>query len=165
MRLAGRCPHELDGGRIGPITNGVFPNDLGAEVTPKGEAQLVATKKLRKRLDDSGLAEVKAKKAELLAVLDGPLTTFDDAGKSLHNAVKAHNDAFLTEVARRDDHRRTIDAVFGQIRAAYPGDRAIHKVIVPEVDEGRAPSDGDGDGDGDVGGSGGSTPEPTPTPS
>jgi len=147
--LHGRCK-ELDGARVGPITEALFPNDLSAEVTPKGDAQLAASKKLRRRIDDAGLAEIVAAKAELAAHLDAPLAAFDTASAALAGAIKTRSDAFLSEVARRNDHRRTIDAIFGELRAAYPGDRTIQKVIVPELDEG-------GSDDEAV------TPVPTPT--
>ena len=108
-----------------------------------------AIKGLRQRNADSNHPQVVPVQAELLAVIDSALAQFDAALTAFADATRAAAEAFATEIMRRDDHRFTLDAVLGQIRAAFPGDRALHDLIVPD-----SGSESESD----------ATPTPTPTP-
>ena len=79
--------------------------------------------------------------AEILAVLDGPIQAFAQALEAHAAALRAAGDAFVVEVQRRDDHRRTVDGILGRIRAAYPGDRALQDTMVPDAEDDGGRSD------------------------
>lgn len=151
LRRAQLVCKDVDGGRAGAVSGVVFPNGLDPEVTPKGAAQLEAAKDLRARVENGALAELQPAKEKLFALLDPAIQAFEQALAALDSATAVVDRARAIEVSRRDDHRRTVDAIFGHVRAAYPGDRAIHAVIAPVVDERGRGGEGDDGDDGDEG--------------
>ena len=145
---------ELDGDRVGPITKVGFPDGITAVLAPKGRAQGAALQKLRAAYDDSNAPEVAAHKTELLAACDDARALLAPAIEAWEAADEAYDKAFATEVRRRGEHRRTVDAIFGGIREALPGETKLQNAIVPRVDKPGKPAKSDTDDDGG---------EPTPS--
>ncbi len=156
-RCHARC-RELDGDRAGAITNAVFPNGLTAEVAPKGQEQAKAIDALRTRIEKSNNEKLAAHRAELVAMIDAANKVFRPAYDAWVGAVQARDAAFSVERIRRDEHRRTIDAVFGGIRQAFPDDPAMREAIVPRLQGRRRAQEEADDGDDDAGAGEGGAP-------
>ena len=147
-RVFNRC-RELDGDRAGPICQALFPDGLTVVLLPQGANQKLALERLRATIHSSNLAELAAHKDALVAVCDEAIGLFAPAFDAWRTAKDSFDRAYLAEAQRRDEHRRTVDAIFGGIRQALPRDRRLQDAIVPQVEAPprRAPDD-DGDDDG-----------------
>lgn len=144
---------ELDGDRPGVVTNIGFPDGLGAVVAPKGQAQADALADVRRRYAESREEALAPHRDALVALVDQAIAAFAPAYQRWATAKKALADAYALERLRRDEHRRTLDAVFGGIREALPGDAAVRNTIVPRLGSGSTSDNDDND-----------EPSPAPAP-
>lgn len=140
----GACK-RADGNRVGPIVKVVFPKGLAVVVAPSGKAQLDAVDALERRINGATDAKLAPLKADFAARLGAAASAFASAETAYRDAYKAWSDAFDEERLRRDDHYRTMDKLFGLIRAAFPTDAARREVVVPEGPNGKRSKKGDDD--------------------
>lgn len=71
-----------------------------------------------------------------LVALGGPVLAKLGAAAEVHKAARAaYDQAFQEEVALREEHRRYVDRLMGEVRAAFPGDRARQDIVFPQLDE------------------------------
>ena len=126
---------ELDGDRNGPITLVGFPNGVTVVIAPKGSGQKRTLVALRKAYAESNAPELAPHREEILAKCDEALAVFTPAFDAWEAAAAANASAFATEKRRRVEHRRTVDALFGGLREALPGDRKLQDAIVPRGGE------------------------------
>jgi hypothetical protein len=144
-----------DGGRIGPVTNALFPDGLGAVVAPAGARQVQPTEKLVDRLTQSRVPGADSVRTDWLARLQTALDALRGAVSAHGTARGADQDAFDRELALREEHLLAVDKLAGLVRAAFPGDRDKQDVVFPQsVGEDDA---GEGSGSGGGEGSGGGT--------
>ncbi|MFO0589007.1 MAG: hypothetical protein U0441_15765 [Polyangiaceae bacterium] len=64
--------------------------------------------------------------------LAAALSKLQGAADAYKAATKADGDAFLEEVALREQHAHAVDKVMGLVRAAFPKDRAKQDLVFPE---------------------------------
>lgn len=162
-RVFNRCK-ELDGDRIGPVTKVGFGKGVTAVIAPKGASQAKALAKLHGDYKDANVAELAPHRDAIVQLLDQAKSSFQTALDAYEGAFTARLTAFSLEKLRRAEHRRTVDAIFGGIREAFPGDTALHNAIVPRVDRSESRDDDEpDDDDGDDGADAPATP-PEPQP-
>lgn len=135
IRLAVRSAEMEDGGRRGRICAAVFPKGATPILTPKGKGQVKALKELVDRLDVTKVAGIDAYRAAWLPKLKTTLEALQTALDAYAEAQAAHDDAFRIELALRDAHHDAVDKAMGQVRAAFPRDRAVQDVIFPIPDD------------------------------
>ncbi|MDI1478005.1 hypothetical protein [Polyangium sp. y55x31] len=135
IRSALRAAEIEDGGRRGRICAGVFPKGSTPILKPVGKRQVKPLKDLVERLEKSKVAGIDAYRAAWLPKLKDALASFEAAVAKHLAALSAHDDAFKAELALRDAHHDAVDRIMGQVRAAFPRDRALQDVIFPPVDE------------------------------
>jgi hypothetical protein len=140
IRSCARAAEIADGGRRGPIFNALFPKGVGPVVAPMGARQIKPTEELVDRMSKSKHSAVIPFAAEWIPKLQAPLATLTAAAATHKSARETHDNAFREEVSLRDEHRRHVDRLMGETRAAFPGDRPRQDVVFPAVDEGSAPS-------------------------
>lgn len=141
IRACAKAAELADGGRRGPIFDIVFPSGLSPVIAPMGARQIKPTEQLRDRLDKAKHPGVVTFAQEWKPKIEAALTQLTTAAATHLAARKAHDSAFQTEVALRDEHRRSIDRLMGLVRAAFPGDRTRQDLVFPAMaDEGPAGS-------------------------
>lgn len=136
IRSCAKAAEIADGGRRGPIFNTLFPKGIAPVVAPLGARQVKPTEELIDRMAKSKLAAVGPFAAEWKPKLEAALAKLTDAAAAHKAARDAHDNAFREELAFRDEHRRYVDRLIGQTRAAFAGDRARQDLVFPAVDEG-----------------------------
>jgi hypothetical protein len=143
IRSCARAAEIADGGRRGPIFNALFPKGVGPVVAPMGARQIKPTEQLVDRMSKSKHTAVIPFAAEWIPKLQAPLATLTAAAAAHKSARATHDDAFREEVSLRDEHRRSVDRLMGETRAAFPGDRSRQDLVFPAVDEGSTPANQD----------------------
>jgi hypothetical protein len=136
IRSCSKAAEIADGARRGPVFNAVFPDGVGPVVAPAGSRQITPTQDLLNRLTTSKNAAVIEFAKEWKPKLEAALKKLQDAAAAHKTATKADGDAFLEELALREQHAHTVDRLMGQVRSAFPRDRAKQDLVFPVVDEG-----------------------------
>ena len=131
LRSAARAAEITDGGRRGRIAGTLLPDGLKPVVAPRGRAQLKPTRELVERLAHAKVAGIEAYRSEWLPRLEAALARLEAAVGEYEGAQAAHREAFKIEVALREAHHDAVDRIMGQVRAAFPRDRAIQDLIFP----------------------------------
>lgn len=143
IRACGKAAEIADGRKNGPIFKIVFPKGVGPVVAPKGSRQVKPTEDLIDRMAKSKHPAVIAFAAEWVSKIQAPLEKLTTAVAAHKSAHDTHANAFGDEQALRDEHRRYVDRLMGETRAAFPGDRTKQDLVFPVVDEEGAASDED----------------------
>jgi len=147
--IAGRA-HALDGNMVsGSVFNGVCPNGLEPEVSPRGVAQKESALRLQNRLDTQPAAaklrpefsdKLKAATADLAAKLDARKA----AGEALGRTIAG-------DLGARESWVAAYDANAGSIRTLFPRNRRKQDLFFDDFrtsadaadDEGTPPGGGD----------------------
>lgn len=158
IRTCSKAAEIADGGRRGPVFKAAFPEGVGPVIAPLGARQMKPTEKLLERLEKSKDAAVVAFAAEWMPKIAAVLAKLKAAAEAHTAARKAHDQAFAEEVALRTEHRRSVDRLMGQVRAAFPGDRDRQNIVFPQMDEGGA--DGEDEGEAEAPSEAGDAGEP-----
>ncbi|MRG94187.1 hypothetical protein [Polyangium spumosum] len=145
IRSALRAAEIEDGGRRGRICASVFPKGVKPILRPVGKRQVKPLKDLVERLQHSKVAGIEAYRAAWLLKLSDALVSFEAAVAAHLSALSAQDEAFKVELALRDAHHDTVERIMGQVRTAFPRDRAIQNAIFPVVDEAEASTTSDDD--------------------
>ena len=132
IRSAARAAEIADGGRRGAIFKALFPKGLKGALPGGGAPQKTAADALLDRLTKSKVAGVEPFRAEWLPKLTDKRAELSQALDALHAAQAARQDILSTESALRAQHRVEVERIIGQVRAAFPEDRAKQDVIFPE---------------------------------
>ena len=135
IRSAARAAEIADGGRRGAIFGALFPKGLTRALPGGGAPQKTAADALLDRLTKSKVAGVDPFRAEWLPKLTDKRGELGQALDALEAALAARKDLLSTETALRDQHRVEVERIIGQVRAAFPEDRAKQDVIFPEEEE------------------------------
>ena len=135
VRSALRAAEIEDGGRRARICASIFPKGSNPILKPVGKRQVKPLKDLVERLEKSQVAGIDAYRAAWLPKLKDALVSFEVAVATHLAALAAYDDVFKAELALRDAHHDTVDRSMGQVRAAFPRDRALLDVLFPPVDE------------------------------
>jgi hypothetical protein len=141
IRSAFKAAEIADGGRRGPICKAVFPEGLSAEVAPQGKAMIDKAGKLRDRLQLSKLPTLADYRKAWLPELQADVDGLTQAGAAHTAATKDYVDAFAVELAARQEHRRMVDRIAGEVRATFPSDKAKQDVVFPVPEEDPAEKD------------------------
>jgi hypothetical protein len=139
IRSCAKAAEIADGGRRGPIFDALFPKGVGPVVAPMGVRQIKPTEDLIDRLAKSKHSAVIPFAAEWTPKLEAALATLTAAAAALEAARATHDDAFRDEVGLRDEHRRRVDRLMGETRAAFPGDRVRQNLVFPVLEEASPP--------------------------
>lgn len=135
IRSCSKAAEIVDGGRRGPVFKAAFPGGVGPVVAPVGARQMKPTQALLDRLATSKNPAVGAFGAEWKPKIE-PVLAKLGAAAEVHKAARAaYDQAFQEEVALREEHRRYVDRLMGEVRAAFPGDRARQDIVFPQLDE------------------------------
>jgi len=135
VRSALRAAEIEDGGRRARICASLFPKGSNPILKPVGKKQLKPLKDLVERLEKSKVAGIDAYRAVWLPKLKDALASFETAVAAHLAALSVYDDVFKTELALRDAHHDAVDRIMGQVRTAFPRDRALQDVLFPPVDE------------------------------
>ncbi len=170
IKACGKSAEIADGSRRGPVFKTLFPQGVGPVTAPAGARQIPPTDQLLSRMTKSKNAAVTAFAAEWQPKIEAPLATLKAAGDAHTAALKADGLAFVEELALREEHAHTVDRLMGQVRAAFPRDRAKQDLVFPAVDDGGAsasdaadaPADEGADPSADAGSPGGAEPPAKP---
>ena len=135
IRSAARAAEIADGGRRGAIFKALFPKGLKGALPGGGAPQKTAADALLDRLTKSKVAGVDPFRTEWLPKLTEKRGELGQALDALDAAQAARKDILSTESALRDQHRVEVERIIGQVRAAFPEDRAKQDVIFPEEEE------------------------------
>lgn len=133
VRRAHSVAKQKDGDREGTITQTLFPKGLTPIVVPKGQSQIQAIDDLIRRATESKIPDVVAARAEILPIIQEARELIARPYDVYMAATRTHSEAEAVEKMRAGEHRRTIDSLFGQIRAMFPGDRAFQELLVPPM--------------------------------
>jgi hypothetical protein len=156
IKSCGKAAEIADGARKGPVFNALFPKGVGPVIAPAGARQIKPTEALRDRMTTSKAAAVKTFAVEWLPKIQAVLTKLTDAANAHNAALGLHGTAFQEEVALRQEHKLSVDRLMGQVRTAFPGDRAKQDLVFPALED-----DGGSGGDSDGGGGEEATDAPT----
>lgn len=143
VRRALSVAKEKDGDREGIITKALFPKGLTPIIVPKGQSQIQAIDDLIRRATESKIPEVVAVRAQILPILQEARELIARPYEAYLAATRALSEAEAIEKLRAGEHRRSIDSLFGQIRAMFPGDRAFQELLVPPMPAAPKPKDDD----------------------
>lgn len=155
VRMVSRIAQIADGGAPGPISRALFPEGVTAEVAPTGPNQLKSATAFIERFRASKHPGVEKLREEWLPKLAAARDRYE-AALEARGAVSARlSQARLAEQAARDDHLLAVDKLMGQVRAAFPKDKARWAVIFPPAPS-RAKARGEASGED-------SNPEETPS--
>lgn len=133
IRAMAKAAESADGGRRGPIFTALFPEGLWPVVAPMGARQVKPTEALAGRLSKSKHPDVMAFAVEWQPKIDAAAAQISGAAAAHLAARKAHDGAFQTEVAVRDEHRRQVEVLMGHVRSAFPGDRVRQDLVFPSM--------------------------------
>lgn len=133
VRRAFSVAKEKDGDREGTVTSTLFPKGLTPIIVPKGQSQIKAIDELIHRATESKIPEVVAARAEILPIIQEARELVARPYETYVAATRACSEAEAIEKLRAGEHRRSIDSLFGQIRALFPGDRAFQELLVPPL--------------------------------
>ena len=128
IRSAARAAEIADGGRRGAL----FPKGLTSAVPGGTTRQKTAADALLDRLTKTKVVGSDAFRAEWLPKLTDKRGDLSQALDVLGAARATRQDILSTESALRDQHRVEVERIIGQVRAAFPEDRAKQDVIFPE---------------------------------
>lgn len=132
VRSAAHAAEIADGGRRGPIFGAVFPGGLRQQLST-GNVKLVrVTEALLDRLAKSKVTGIDTFRAEWTPKVSAALLAMKQSTMVFDAARSAHQDAFSTERALRDQHRVEVDRIMGRVRAAFPGDTDSQDLIFPD---------------------------------
>jgi hypothetical protein len=135
IRSAGKAAEIADGGRRAIIFKAAFPEGVGRVVAPAGKRQIAPTEQLIERITKSKAAGMDAYRAEWLPKLDAALKSLKTAAEAYTAAYTAYVSEFATELALRQAHFVAVDQLMGQVRAAFPGDKAKQDLAFPVMED------------------------------
>ncbi|MEK6607719.1 MAG: hypothetical protein AABZ30_08675 [Myxococcota bacterium] len=151
IRSLSRDAEVADGGRRGPVFDGIFPSGLNAVVATSGAAQLDATVALERRFSESRVAGVEPLRTEWMPRLADARQKLEDAVAARKTGRRALADARAREEAVMEEHETAIDKLLGQVRAIFPRDVARQNVVFPPAPaRGRADDEADDDAETDA---------------
>ncbi len=133
IRQISKATEIADGGRRGPISEGLFPDGLGPVVAPTGRRQIKPTEDLLDRMIRSRLPGMDTFRAEWQPKLESTLTSFKNKADTYQGASDAYVDAFRAELALRHEHFFTVDKMMGLVRAAFPRDKTRQDLVFPDM--------------------------------
>lgn len=133
IRTLRRHAEVADGGRVGALSQAVFPDGVVAETVPTGARQLRRARALVARVQELGSKGAEALRAQGGLAIADAVEGFAKAQASYEAASEAVSTAFAREQRARDEHRTQVERVIGHMRAIYPGDPALCDVFFPEV--------------------------------
>lgn len=145
IRACSKAAEIADGARRGPVFETLFPENLGPVIAPAGARQIPPSEKLVGRMVKSKHPAVITFAQEWAPKLEAALAKLRSAADAHKAAFKNHGDAFQDELALREEHLLAVDKLMGQVRAAFPGDRAKQDLVFPSVASGGSASSGDED--------------------
>jgi hypothetical protein len=141
LRELWRATEVADGGRRGTLSAALFPDGLLAVIAPSGVKQIEPTALFLERF-----AELRTPGVDALREQYRP--RIDQALLALRNTALAHQTLTTTisslharELVLRDEHDLALDRTIGLVRAAYPRDSAIQRVIFPPAARSSAAGD------------------------
>lgn len=132
IRACANAAEIADGSRRGPVFDALFPDGLTKVIAPQGARQIPPTEALISRMTKSKKPAVVEFAQEWQPKLSAPLAKLQAAADAYKAAQKADGEAFLEEVALREQHAHAVDKVMGLVRAAFPKDRAKQDLVFPE---------------------------------
>lgn len=143
IRTFARAVEIADHGRKGPLYEHVFPDGLTPVVAPTGRRQLAPTQGLIEHLVKSRHERIDPVRAEWVPRLEAAVAEMQEAMGLHAAATEAHQEAFRHELRLRAAHELAVDRLMGEVRAAFPKDRAWQDVVFPPVEKTRRAVRGD----------------------
>ncbi|MBI4615190.1 MAG: hypothetical protein HY720_16365 [Planctomycetes bacterium] len=131
IRAFAYAVQTAEGGRRGPLFDSIFPDGLQEVVAPAGARQLPQTVSLLERLKNSVARGAEEVRVEWLPKLESVVARLQGAVADNERASTAFHEAYANERKVREEHAFAVDRLAGQVRAAFPRDRALQDIVFP----------------------------------